>query len=437
MNKELDVLFLNGTIITMANEDRYALKGCVCVADGKIAYVGEEMPRVSAKRVIDCKSAIIMPGLINTHSHTSMTVMRGYADDYALDEWLYQKVFPAEARLDARAVLAGFRLGAAEMIRNGVTSFSDMYCYEPDIARAAIEIGIRASLSNGVIAIGDGFDFENDRSIRETRILMNEFNHAHNDLIRADASIHGEYTSLPVQWRFMRDIALENNAVLHIHLSETKKEHEDCKKRRSMTPAEALYKEGVFEAKTLAAHCVWAEESDMEIMRENGVSVAHCPVSNLKLASGIANIKKLMESGVNVALGTDGCCSNNTLDLFEEIKLAALLAKGVANDSTAVPAYDALKMATVNGAIAQDRANIGQIKEGFDADLILIDANALNMNPLYDVMGAIVYGARGSDVKLTMVQGKILFENGEFTTIDTEKALYEVNTYGKKKVLGL
>ena len=175
----------------------------------------------------------------------------------------------------------------------------------------------------------------------------------------------------------------------------------------------------------------------MDIMRENGVSVAHCPVSNLKLASGIANIKQLMKSGVNVALGTDGCCSNNTLDLFEEIKLAALLAKGVANDPTAVSAYDVLKMATVNGAGAQDRANIGQIKEGFDADLILIDANALNMNPLYDVMGAIVYGAHGSDVKLTMVQGKILFENGEFTTIDTEKALHEVNTYGKKKVLGL
>lgn len=434
----MDYLFQNATVLTMCDERPVLQNGFVGVAGGKVAYVGETAPEEPAVRTIDCRGKFLLPGLVNAHAHTAMCLMRGYADDYTLQTWLYEKVFPVEARLDERAILAGARLGFAEMLRTGTTSASDMYFREPAVAALALECGMRVSLSNAVLAFDEAtYDPEKDRAIQETRALIRDFHGAGNGRIRADAAIHAEYTSYPAVWRYVTDIARENGLVLQVHVSETKKEHEECLARRGVTPTRALYDAGVFEAKVLAAHGVWLSDEDMDIFAEAGASVAHCPVSNLKLGSGIARLADMKRHGMNVALGTDGCCSNNTHDLFEEVKLAALLQKGVSGDPTCVTAYESLKMATVGGAKAQGRENeIGRIAEGFDADIILIDAGSPILRPVYDPISTTVYSATGRDVCLTMVQGRILYENGQFTTIDVEQAMHEVEHYAVPIVRG-
>ncbi len=431
MIDSLDILFSNANIITMDDKHPTIFDGYVGVSNGKIAYVGNGRPAVSVNRIIDCKERILMPGLINTHAHTAMCVMRGYADDYKLDEWLYNKVLPVEAKLDERSVLAGFRLGAAEMLRNGTTSISDMYFFQPAVAKLALELGIRVSLSNAVVAIDpNGFDYNKDRSIVETIELIRCWHGSGDGRIRADVSIHAEYTSFPDVWRLIHAIAEEYGLITHLHLSETLSEHEKCKRRYGKTPAQVFSDEGVFDTPVLAAHCVYIEPDDMDLMAQKGVSVSHCPVSNLKLASGIADIRSMISRGVNVSLGTDGCCSNNSHDLFEEIKLAALLAKGVSKDPSAMTAYQALKLATVNAAAAQGRAGqIGSIAEGYDADIILLDTRHLNLS-------AVVYSGRGADVCLTMVRGRILYENGAFSSVDIEFARNEVINYAVKAVNG-
>ena len=431
-----DILFKNAAVLTMDDTRPFIEKGFVGVQGGKIAYVGEAEPAESAKRVIDCKNKALMPGLVNAHAHTAMCLMRGYADDYALQEWLFDKVFPVEARLDARAVLAGVRLGFAEMLRTGTTSLSDMYCFQPEAARLALESGMRASFCNGIVALGE-FDPVNDRSMVETRALISEFHGAGNGRIKADVSIHGEYTSPPETWRYAVELGQKHGLNMHVHLSETKREHDECVEKHGKTPARRFYEHGVFDLKTIAAHCAWVTDEDIEILALKGVSCAHNPVSNLKLASGIAPVRKMLARGVNVALGTDGCCSNNTHDLFEEVKLAALLAKGITGDPTVLPAYEALKLATVNGARAQGRENeIGRIMEGLEADIILIDLNAPTVRPVYSVESALAYSATGERVCLTMVQGKVLYESGSYTTIDIEEAYNEVERYAVPKALG-
>ena len=434
----MDYLFQNATVLTMCDERPVLQNGFVGVAGGKVVYVGETAPEEPAARTIDCRGKFLLPGLVNAHAHTAMCLMRGYADDYTLQTWLYEKVFPVEARLDERAILAGARLGFAEMLRTGTTSASDMYFREPAVATLALECGMRVSLSNAVLAFDEAtYDPEKDRAIQETRALIRDFHGAGNGRIRADAAIHAEYTSYPAVWRYVTDIARKNGLVLQVHVSETKKEHEECLARRGVTPTRALYDAGVFEAKVLAAHGVWLSDEDMDIFAEAGASVAHCPVSNLKLGSGIARLAEMKRHGMNVALGTDGCCSNNTHDLFEEVKLAALLQKGVSGDPTCVTAYESLKMATVGGAKAQGRENeIGRIAEGFDADMILIDADSPILRPVYDPISTTVYSATGRDVCLTMVQGRILYENGQFTTIDVEQAMHEVEHYAVPIVRG-
>ncbi len=434
----MDYLFQNATVLTMCDERPVLQNGFVGVAGGKVVYVGETAPEEPAARTVDCRGKFLLPGLVNAHAHTAMCLMRGYADDYTLQTWLYEKVFPVEARLDERAILAGARLGFAEMLRTGTTSASDMYFREPAVAALALECGMRVSLSNAVLAFDEAtYDPEKDRAIQETRALIRDFHGAGNGRIRADAAIHAEYTSYPAVWRYVTDIARENGLVLQVHVSETKKEHEECLARRGVTPTRALYDAGVFEAKVLAAHGVWLSDEDMDIFAKAGASVAHCPVSNLKLGSGIARLADMKRHGMNVALGTDGCCSNNTHDLFEEVKLAALLQKGVSGDPTCVTAYESLKMATVGGAKAQGRENeIGRIAEGFDADIILIDAVSPILRPVYDPISTTVYSATGRDVCLTMVQGRILYENGQFTTIDVEQAMHEVEHYAVPIVCG-
>ncbi|MEA5060140.1 MAG: amidohydrolase [Candidatus Pelethousia sp.] len=436
MPQAYDTLFENAQILTMVDACP-AMEGCVGVRDGRIALVGPLPEGALAKRRIDCKGQILMPGLVNAHAHTPMCIMRGYADDYPLKTWLFEKVFPAEARLDERAVLAGARLGFAEQLCTGTTSVSDMYYHEPAIAAIALEAGMRVSLCNAVVALAPDWSMEKDRGIRETFSMLRDYQGAGDGLVQVEASIHAEYTSAPSVWRLVAELARKHGLGIQLHLSETRAEHEEAKARNGgKTPAYALAEQGVFEGRVTAAHCVWLEEADRALLAEKGVSAVHCPVSNLKLGSGVADVAAMRRAGINVALGTDGCCSNNTHDLFEEIKLAALLAKGKAFDPTVLSAYEALKMATVNGAQAQGRPDIGQVAEGMQADLIVLDLDHPTTRPSYDPFGAVVYSATGRSVRLTMVQGRILFEGGIFTTINLEKAYAEAEQYAKLRVLG-
>ena len=429
----LDTLIKNASVIPMTERGLVLYGTSVGIKDGKIAYLGPDCP--AAAEVIDAKGRVVMPGLINAHAHTAMCVMRGYADDYTLQSWLFDKVFPVESRLDERAILSGAVLGMAEMIRTGTVSFSDMYFCQPAVAKAVERIGMKANLCNAVIALGDGYDFDADRAVIETRKLLEEYGNT--GAVRADVAIHAEYTSPPEIWRRVHEWAVKHGVITHIHLSETAKEHEEAKERHGLSPAAAFCKYGIMDTPVLFAHGVWLEDEDMRLIASHGGSVAHCPVSNLKLGSGMADVRRMKDHGVNVCLGTDGVCSNNSLDLFEEIKLSALLAKGEALDPTALPAYDALEMATVNGAKAQGRANeTGRIAPGFDADLIMIDTLAPHLRPIYDPIATVVYSAHGSDVCMTMVRGRVLWDGSDLLTIDIEDALREVESYAVPIVRG-
>ena len=427
----MDLLFNDITVITMDDERPALFHAYVGIDGKKIAYVGEQPPAEKAVRVINGSRRLVMPGLINSHSHLPMAVLRGYADDYTLKEWLFGHIFPAEGRLDERCVAAGVRLGLAECIRFGVISNSDMYFHLPQIAEAVLESGVKANITNPLLCLDmSRFDFDKDRGVIQVRDVLANYRGKGEGRLVVDAGIHAEYTSGPAAWQDSVAFAAENNLRFQIHLSETKAEHTECVEKYGKSPAEILNEYGVFSRKTTAAHCCWLSENDMKILAANGVTAAHCPISNLKLSSGLAPVMKMRVHGMNVALGTDGACSNNNHDLFEEIKTAALLQKNASGDPSALPAYEAIKMATVNGAIGQGRENeTGRLVPGYDADLIMLNLDAPHLFPLNDPCAAVAYAARGSDVCLTMVQGRILYEDDEFTTIDLEKTRYEVETY--------
>ncbi len=419
----MDILFENARVITMDEKNPYIENAYIGVSGRKIAYVGTERPKNAFNRVIDARGKVIMPGLINAHTHIPMTLFRGLSDDCELDTWLHEHIFPAEDKLTADAVRDGARLAVAEMLASGTTSFSDSYFFTDAIADVAEETGIRANLSRSIV--GEGGDGYYDMpSVDEELRLIDRIHLKDGGRLRADVSIHAEYTSGADCRKKTAEIARERGLVLQIHMSETKKENDGCVKKYGKTPAGLFLEEGLFEGvKPLLAHCCHLSSEDMETLKNIGASVAHCPVSNLKLASGTAPAPEMLGRGINVSLGTDGVASNNSHDMFEEIKLFAILHKGVLGDPTAVSAYDAIKVATVNGAKAQGRDDCGIIREGFEADIIMLDFDKVHLTPCHNVISNAVYAARGSDVVLTMVAGRILYENGEFKTIDIERAL--------------
>jgi len=414
------MLFKNITIIDEnidIKENQY-----VCITDDKITYIGDSQPEYSGE-VYDGKGKLLMSSFTNSHSHIAMTIMRGYGENLPLDRWLNEKIFPFEDKMTKDDVKNSTMLGIAEMLRFGIVSTTDMYFFCDTIADAFIETGAKLNLSRAIVSFDDT-KYKALQSYRESVELINNYHNKHEGKILIDLSIHAEYTSNPAVVAALAEHAGEERLNVHIHLSETKKEHEECIKRHKKTPTEYFNSLGLFKNKTVAAHSVWLSGDDFDILAENNVSVASCPVSNLKLASGICDIKRLTEKKINIGIGTDSVASNNNLNFIEEIKMYSMLNKLKHYDATLVTPKQAIYAATRAGAIIQGRQDCGSLKVGNKADLIVMDIDKPNMKPVHNLLNNLVYSSSGSDIILTMSDGKILFKDGEYKTIDMEKISY-------------
>lgn len=427
----MKMLFTNVTALLMDENFTTLRDGYVAVDGTDISYVGAQRPQGDFDQTIDCAGKVMMPGFVNCHTHVPMTLMRGYGGGHDLQSWLNDYIFPAEAKWDDRALTAAAGLGLAEMIASGVTCIADMYMRTGVIAQQVLDAGISANLSVGGVYFGDPADFSPEKcgDCANQRTLFQQWHGAGGGQILVDASIHGEYTSSAPLWQWMADYAREHELGMHVHVSETKKEHEDCKGRHNgLTPIQALDQCGVWDTRAIAAHCVYTTPEDWAIMARKGVSCIHNPYSNLKLGSGIAPIPAMWKAGVNVALGTDGVSSHNSIDMFADMKLAAILHNGAACNPMAVTARQALELATVNGAKALGR-NTGRIAAGCTADLILVDFDAPNLIPCHDEAENLVFSAHGSNVCMNMARGKVIYQNGAFLTLDLERIKAEVAQY--------
>ena len=434
----MSIIFQNVTAVLMDEQKTVLKDACVAVDGGKITYVGADKPSEEFDTVIDGTGKVLMPGFVNCHTHVPMTAMRGYGGGHDLQDWLNNFIFPAEDKWDDRSLRAAADLGLAEMIASGVTTIADMYMRTGVIAQAVLDAGVNANLSVGGVYFGDPADFDPDKcgDCLAMRTMLERWHGAGNGQIIVDASVHGEYTSSAPLWEWMADYARTHKLGMHVHLSETEREHEECMVRHGgKTPAAVFAEHGVFDVRAIAAHCVWTTPEDWAILAEKGVTAVHNPASNLKLGSGVAPVPAMLKAGVNVALGTDGVSSNNSTDLFGEMKLAAILHNGVGLDPQAMDPYAALKMATVNGAKALGR-NTGRVAAGLDADLVLVDFDAVNLIPCHDAVENLVYAGQGRNVALTMCRGKILYQNGEFFTVDLDRVKSELKSYTLPRLFG-
>jgi 5-methylthioadenosine/S-adenosylhomocysteine deaminase len=377
----------------------------------------------TAAEIIDCTNKLAVPGFINAHNHAAMTLFRSYADDLDLMDWLQNKIWPAEDKLTGEDVYWGTMLAIAEMLKSGTTTFADMYFFMPEVAKAVQESGCRAVLARGMAGVSPAAE----KALQESEAFFQEWHNSCDGRITVMLGPHAPYTCPPAYLKRVIELAGRLKAEIHIHLAETAGEVANCQKEHGKSPIELVNELGLFEFGTLAAHCVHLSDRDLEILRQKKVRVAHNPGSNMKLASGVAPVTKMLAQGVCVALGTDGASSNNNLDMLEEIRLAATLHKTVSLDPLAIPAKDALNMATRNGAKALGLEKItGQIAPGFKADITLFEMNAPHWYPRHDVISLLTYAANSADVHTVIVNGKILLKNRSLTTIDEERLIFEV-----------
>lgn len=403
----MSILLEHLTAVTMCDENPVIENACILVEGNRISFVGDKRPDGEFEEVMDAAGMVAMPGLINAHTHTAMTLLRSYADDMNLQDWLFQKIFPFEDTLTPEMVYEGSVRGIKEMLASGTTCFHDMYFFQEETARAAEELGMRGVLCEGIT------DSVLEKKLEKTESLLTRVKEGSGRL-KVALSPHAVYTCSEETLKTCVAFAKEHGLSIHTHLAETKTEHEDCLRDHGMTPTEWMEHCGLFDLPCTAAHGVWLGREDRMILKDHGVTVVHNPVSNLKLASGVAPVIEMQNEGIPVALGTDGASSNNNLDLFEEIKLTGILHKGISLDPTVLPAWEVLKMATVNGARALGYKDLGMLKEGYLADFILLDFDKPHLTPNHNTVSNLVYAVKGSDVAYTMIDGKFVYKKGEY-----------------------
>ena len=432
---EADLILAGGTILTLDEKDLRIYGGALAVRGDTIVAVGpgnEICRNYTAKKVIDTTNLLVMPGLINCHTHAAMTCFRGLADDRELMDWLNNFIFPAEAR-NASPDLAywGSMLACAEMIRSGTTTFSDMYIFEDETAQAARQAKMRCLLGEVL------FDFPSpnikspEEGIAYTRRLIEKW--ASDPLISIMVEPHALYTCSSDLLRRSHELALEYGVLLATHLLENQGELEQLRNKFGKRASEYLQDLGLLTERFVAFHCVYMDEEDIRIFADHGCKVVHNPESNMKLASGVAPITSMLRSGITVGLGTDGCASNNNLDMIQEMDSAAKLEKAVRFNPKAMSARTVLRMATCDGARVlgmEDR--IGTLKEGMKADIIVIDLDRPHLTPVYDEYSTIVYAAKGADVTTVIINGTIVMEDGRLLTINEDEAMDEVNRIALK-----
>ncbi|KKM11913.1 N-ethylammeline chlorohydrolase [Clostridiales bacterium PH28_bin88] len=406
-------------------EGEIAVEGHTIAAVGP---VGTVPPGWRADRVIQARGMVAMPGFVNAHTHAAMTLLRSYADDLPLMQWLEQKIWPLEAKLEPEDVYWGTMLCILEMIQSGTTSFADMYFYMDQVARAVADSGIRGCLSRGLIGLQENAS----QALAENRELVRNWHGQADGRVTVMLGPHAPYTCPPAFLEQVMAAADDLRVGLHIHVAETGVEKDDIERQYGKSPVQHLDAVGVFRYPVLAAHCVHLNAEDITVLKERQVGVAHNPESNMKLASGIAPVPQMLEAGIPVALGTDGAASNNNLDMMEEMRAAALLHKVSTGNPTVIPSYQAMEMATKNGARALGLRDVGTLQAGKKADIILLDFERPHLYPHHDILAHLVYAAQAADVQTVIVNGRVLMENREVKTIDTERVLYEVSHRAKR-----
>lgn len=421
----------NGTFIAMTQSAPH-INGHMVVEGTQITYIGEESPAPSETfdEVIDGRRKLYMPGLVNTHGHAAMSLLRGFADDLALQVWLEEKMWPSEAKFTANDVRWGTLLSIAEMVKGGTTCFVDMYDHMDEVAQAVEQSGIRACLTRGMI--GHCPPDTAKAKIAEATSFARSWHGKAGGRITVMMSPHSSYTCPPAFIEEVVRVAHDLDLPIHTHMSETLKEVLENERQYGARPVAHLEKLGVFSRPCLLAHAVHLTDEEIEALQRHSVHVSHNPGSNLKLASGIARVPELLQAGVLVSLGTDSAASNNNLDMFEEMRLAALIHKGVSGDPTAVPATDALRMGTLNGAKSIWLHDVGALQAGMKADFIAIDAEQPHLQPKSDYISHIVYSASAKDVVDVCIDGRWIVKNGECLTLDEEKIMFEANQCYRK-----
>ena len=440
MSKTADLLLTNAIVLTMDEKFSHYEPGAVAITGDSLTAVGPEAEiraAYSAKETLDCSGKLLIPGFVNAHTHVPMTLLRGLADDLRLDVWLMGYMMPVEREfVSPDFVRLGTMIACVELIRSGVTSFADMYYFEEEVARATAEVGLRAVCSQTVMKFPTPDARFYEESLAAARDFLEKWQG--HPLIVPSVAPHAPYTCTPDILKATAQLAVEFNVPLHTHLAETASEVENSRDEHGMPVIPYVKKQNLFDAKVLAAHCVHIDEGEIYTLLHHKVGVAHNPSSNLKLASGFAPVSKMLEAGLNVGIGTDGPASNNDLDMFEEVRLAAFLAKAHSNDPTILPAPTALAMATRLGANALHIGNLtGSLEPGKRADLILVDLSPLHNAPRFrrdpnGLYAQLVYAGKSTDVTDVMVNGQWLMRDQRLTTIDETNLLAQAAEYASK-----
>lgn len=419
------MLFKN---ITMLDEHMEIRTGMYLGTEGSfITYIGDKMPENSARYgevYADSAGKLFIPAFYNAHAHNAMHLMRGYGENLSLMDWLNDRIFPFENKMLPDDIYHATLASCAEMLKFGIVSSSDMYFFPMSAGQAYAESGLKANFAVTFTCFDDT-PLADMPSYHTALRLMEEFGSFSEERLKPGMALHAEYTSNERFVRELAEAAMAAGSLMHVHISETAGEVDACRKRHeNRSPVRYLADCGLLDMPTTAAHCVHLDDEDIAILKEKNVSVASCPVSNLKLASGICPAMKILDAEINLALGTDSVASNNNLNLLEEIKLFAILHKGTAGDPTVITPAQSLYAATRAGALAQGRSDCGYLKEGFRADISAIDITGIHMQPAYNLLNNLVYSSCGGDVFMTMADGRILYENGSYKTLDIEKIIF-------------